>query len=116
VRVSFDFLVLRCKNISVRREFYEKLGLMFINEKHGNGPEHYSSEIDGVLIELYPLQENEHVDRCRVGFSVTSFLELTAKLTQDESIEIVEMVHELNERLVMIVKDPDGRTVEISDI
>lgn len=35
-------------------EFFTGLGLTFVPEKHGKGPDHYSCERDGKVFEIYP--------------------------------------------------------------
>lgn len=46
--------VLVCPDIEVTRAFYEGLGLSFVREQHGNGPEHYAARIGDAVLELYP--------------------------------------------------------------
>jgi hypothetical protein len=46
--------VLRVDDIEKMRAFLEALGLTFVREKHGSGPEHYSCERNGRVLEIYP--------------------------------------------------------------
>jgi len=47
--------VIRVPDIEMMREYMEETyGLVFVREKHGNGPEHYACEIHGKVIEIYP--------------------------------------------------------------
>lgn len=50
-------VVLQCRDIEKSKEFYKCLGLTFTKEKHGKGREHYASEKDGLVFELYPIKE-----------------------------------------------------------
>lgn len=40
-------------------EFYQTLGLTFVQEKHGNGPTHYACEQNGMVFEIYPAKSND---------------------------------------------------------
>ena len=54
-------LVLRCADIDRSQQFYSALGLEFGFEQHGDQPGHYSTELDGVLLELYPVDATRAV-------------------------------------------------------
>ena len=47
-------LVLRTSEIQKTKEFFESLGMVFVEEKHGNGPTHWAYEKDGKVLEIYP--------------------------------------------------------------
>ncbi len=49
------YVVLRCADLERSRRFYELLGLQLVPEQHGKGSRHYSCEMGGVTLELYPL-------------------------------------------------------------
>jgi catechol 2,3-dioxygenase-like lactoylglutathione lyase family enzyme len=48
-------LVLRCADIDRSQRFYSALGLEFGFEQRGDQPGHYSAEVDGMVLELYPV-------------------------------------------------------------
>jgi catechol 2,3-dioxygenase-like lactoylglutathione lyase family enzyme len=50
--MRLNLLVLRCKSIQVTKAFYEKLGLIFVQEQHGKGAVHYSTYVDEMVLEL----------------------------------------------------------------
>ena len=114
MNISVNLLVLRCRNIEVSRKFYEKLGIKFNKEKHGSGPEHFAAEVGNLIFELYPLNENEKPDNNRVGFSTPLLADVSGNLIHDKDIQVVEQIHERNGHLVLVVKDPDGRKVEVT--
>lgn len=87
--MKLTLLVIRCRNLELSRLFYEGLDLRFIQEKHGKGPKHYSTEIDGVVFELYPDEDKHITELVRLGFSSD---------TVRKGIYV----------------DPDGRNVEIT--
>ena len=111
--LSLNLLVLRCKNIDDSRLFYEKLGFKFLKEKHDAGPMYFTADVDGLVFELYPLRENEKPDNCKLGFSTASLDSISDDLVHDKSIQLVEPVLKLHGDFVIVVKDPNGRAVEI---
>lgn len=110
--MNLNLLVLRCKNIEATKNFYEKLGLKFVKEQHGKSPIHYSTEIDQITIELYPLKEGYPVESNRLGFRV-DFNDIQTYLVH-VGIEIVSE-YEFSNQLIVVVVDPDGRKVELSN-
>ncbi|OUR88493.1 hypothetical protein A9Q81_23910 [Gammaproteobacteria bacterium 42_54_T18] len=70
--MNISLLVIRCKDIEESRVFYERLGLAFMKEKHGNGPVHYSSEHDDMVFELYPNKGEAPTDNTRLGFKIAN--------------------------------------------
>ncbi len=105
-----NLLVLRCKDIEKSKEFYEKLKLIFIKEQHGKGPIHYSTSMGNLVIELYPLTQ-DIMDNTRLGFSInTDDLENYLK---DKKIDI-DTTYAFNNTVTFVVKDPDGRKVELT--
>ncbi len=103
--MKLKLLVLRCINIERTKEFYEQLGLIFENEKHENGPSHFSSEFDGFVLELYPAAGNQ-IDNSRLGIEIENLSSII------ESMEIIEE-YEFNSRKTWLAKDPDGRKIEL---
>ncbi len=57
VAVPMPYLVLRTKYPNIAAGLLEKAGLPVREEKHGNGPAHYSCIIDMVVLEIYPETE-----------------------------------------------------------
>ena len=86
-------------------EFYNQLGLSFQKEKHGSGPEHDSSEYENFILELYP-SLNSVTDNTRLGFEVENLSSII------ESMDVIQE-YEFNNRKTWVVKDPDGRKVEL---
>lgn len=102
-----NLLVLRCADIQLSKAFYENLGLSFDKEKHGNGPEHYATCMnDGLVIELYPATERFPVDHCRLGVCVPNLSEMAISFNKE-----IECRGDTN---FFLVKDPDDRTIELS--
>jgi cupin superfamily acireductone dioxygenase involved in methionine salvage len=47
-------LVLRVDDMERVRMFFEQMGLTFVKEKHGKGPEHFAAEHGENVLEIYP--------------------------------------------------------------
>jgi len=108
LKMKINLLVLRCKDIEVAKRFYEKLGFEFIEEQHGKGPVHYSSDVGGVLLELYPLKGELPLEQSRLGFAVElKYMEAM----QNEMLSS----YEFDGIEVMVVQDPDGRKIELRE-
>jgi catechol 2,3-dioxygenase-like lactoylglutathione lyase family enzyme len=114
MKLAVNLLVLRCKDIEVTRRFYEQLGLAFVEEKHGTGPRHYAWENGGFVLELYPVAEGQAPDNVRIGFSTPLLAEMAGNLRHSSDVNVVKQPHVAADRLVMLLQDPDGRKVEVS--
>lgn len=114
--LSINLLVLRCRDIEVAQQFYSCLGFEFQSEKHGNGPTHYAAENFGYVLELYPLPEGKEPDNVRLGFATPMFETISEMCLNDESIKVVKGPHEAFGRRAILLQDPDGRKVEVSEL
>ena len=92
--MQLNLLVLRCQDIEKTRQFYSQLGFQFVPEQHGNSPLHYSAQLDALTLELYPAKSEP--DTVRLGFSVPESLILQLGLNNSG-----------------VLRDPDGRSVEL---
>ncbi|HEY8459146.1 MAG TPA: VOC family protein [Blastocatellia bacterium] len=116
---SLSSLVLRTTKVDACLEFYRRLGLSFVEEKHGKGPVHYSSSSNGVLIEIYPEPQKDVTERAaeasiRLGFTVEA---LAATLESLETIgaRVLRQPALTRWGRVAVALDPDGREVEINE-
>ena len=82
---SINLIVLNCKNLEESLSFYGTLGLEFQEEQHGKSPIHYSCQMDGILLELYPTQK-ECGQRDRIGLVVNDLDDILTKLTSSPTI------------------------------
>lgn len=114
LKLAVNLLVLRCKDVEITRRFYEKLGLVFIEEKHGNGPKHYAWDSGDFLLELYPTTEGQLPDNVRIGFTTPSLADLTGDLLHRPDVNVLKPPHATADRLAILLQDPDGRKVEVS--
>lgn len=116
MNISINLLVLRCKDIDLTRRFYEQLGLLFIEEKHGKGPVHYACNNGGFVLELYPTTDGQSPDNIRVGFLTTDLVTLNGDLVNGSGVKVLKPPAATADRIVMVLEDPDGRKVEISQL
>lgn len=107
--MKLNLLVLRTTRLEDMRSFYSALGAQFQIEKHGNGPEHYAATIDDDLVlELYPTPDGAMPDAgLRLGLKVENISETLRLIGQDVAPRQTQW------GLRAIIRDPDGRTVEL---
>ena len=108
---SLTLLVLYTEDIERLRLFYEACGLTMNEEQHDDGPRHYSSVLSsGTVFELYPGAVNDG----RLGLRVPSLdRALDAMNTGGNRLEGKPILRDGMRYIV--VKDPDGRRVELSE-
>ncbi len=117
--ISLSLVVIRSANIEAALNFYRVIGLNFVQEQHGSGVIHYSCDLNGIVLEIYPLQasspiESETKHTTMLGFEVESLDETLSKLNElgiapkgtPKSSEYGRWVN---------VADPDGRKIQINE-
>ena len=74
-----NLLVLRARDPRGLAEFYGLLGLRFVPEKHGNGPDHMACDSGGSVVEIYPRKSGQESTRSvRLGFAMLQRTTATA--------------------------------------
>ena len=102
---KLNLIVLRSQKISQLLNFYESLGLKFTEEQHEEGPIHYSTNQNSMTFELYPANKH-YQDNIMLGFTISN-LEKTIQETKTT-------IHKRISKRTIIVKDPDGRLVYLT--
>ena len=114
-----SLVVIRAANQEASLAFYRALGLTFVQEQHGSGPVHYSCNLGGLVLELYPSKVSppleQSTDTTMLGFKVTS-LESTVVELQKLGIKPKSLPKESTWGRWVNVVDPDGRTVQINQV
>lgn len=109
-------LVIRTNQLEKQKIFYESLGLVFQKEKHGKGLEHFSALINNqnIVFEIYPLPKNQPLPdtTTRLGFRVHD-LEKTIEFILNIGGELKRKFRETEFGTLAVVKDFDGRSVEV---
>lgn len=106
-----NLVVVRSQDLDRLCRFYELLGLSFILERHGKGPEHFSTTIDDFVMEIYPARSPDQVDSSTgLGFRCPDVGGLVERIRAQDA-PIVREPESMPWGLQAIVKDPDGRSI-----
>lgn len=110
---KLNLLVIRSPDIDRAARFYRALGLLMTRHAHGAGPQHYASEVDGCVFEIYPTKVGATETRgTRFGFLVDAVDELVPSLV-DLGAEILEPARDSEWGRRAVVRDLDGHVVEL---
>jgi catechol 2,3-dioxygenase-like lactoylglutathione lyase family enzyme len=112
--VSLKLLVLKTPQMDRLRTFYHSLGVELVEEKHREGPVHYAGKIGDAVLEIYPLvDEGGTADATtRLGFAVDRLVEVVEALREGGTV-IASEPRQTAWGLRAVVRDPDGRAVEL---
>lgn len=114
-----SLIILRSARIQVLLEFYRALGLSFVEEQHGKGPIHYSCDIDGTILEIYPGEEGVAPHRQQGGATMLGFTVSSLNVTLTElnklGINLVSPPKESTWGRRAVVADPDGRAIDLTE-
>jgi len=111
--VSLSLLVLKTRQSERLRTFYAALGVAFATEQHGAGPIHVAGQIGDVVFEIYPLSGDGPADSTtRLGFTVDDLGGLLVRL-QALGVPVISPPRRSDWGLRAVVRDPDGRAVEL---
>lgn len=109
-------LVIKTNQLEKQKAFYENFGLVFQKEKHGNGPEHFSTFIkpQNVVFEIYPLPKNQLKSdmTTRLGFQVDDLKKTINSILRIGGV-IKSDIRKTEFGILSIVKDFDGRSIEV---
>jgi catechol 2,3-dioxygenase-like lactoylglutathione lyase family enzyme len=98
--------------------FYGALGFEFVEEQHGTGPVHYSCQLNGMVIELFPGKPGTAPDRrnsgaTMIGFQINDLDDVLENLDGLGAVILTQpQVNDWGRRVV--VEDPDGRAIELN--
>jgi predicted enzyme related to lactoylglutathione lyase len=109
-----NLIVLRSMEPSRTLSFYTMLAMTFQQEQHGSGPVHWAADLDGIVLEIYPANSADEVDATtRIGFNVNDAVSVLDKL-RSSNAEIVGELKKTKWGLRAVVRDSDGRSVELT--
>jgi lactoylglutathione lyase len=113
--VPLILLVLKTRQVEQLHLFFQTLGVELTEEQHGKGPVHFAGRAGDVVIEVYPLSDRSStVDTStRLGFAVENVVKVISALEGIGST-IVTQPRVTAWGLQAVVKDPDGRSVELT--
>lgn len=111
--MELNLVVIRAAALDRSQAFYEALGLTFVSERHGTGPEHLAATVNGVVFEIYPLGKQRPTSCVRIGFSVCSVSSAVNSI-QQLGFEVATTPTQSPRGLRAVVVDPDGHRVELT--
>jgi predicted enzyme related to lactoylglutathione lyase len=109
-----NLLVLRTCQLEALKAFYATLGIEFVTERHGGGTSHYAGYVGSLLLELYPLPEGSTQPDAttRLGFVVPD-VDAVLQTVESAGGNVVSRPQQTQWGLRAVVRDPDGRAVEL---
>jgi catechol 2,3-dioxygenase-like lactoylglutathione lyase family enzyme len=109
--VTPNLLVLRCRDLERSRAFYQLFDLAFSAHAHGKGPTHYAHETPDFVLELYPAPSSDYTDQTAIGFAVDDLAALHAQLISAGLNP--GAISKESWGTTFVIRDPDGRRVEL---
>jgi predicted enzyme related to lactoylglutathione lyase len=113
-----SLIVLRTAHVESTLAFYRAFGLEFAEEQHGSGPIHFSSEVNGTVLEIYPGAEGSAPPRQNGGATMLGFrvgsVDTIVTLLQQLGAQVVSAPKTSDWGRRAVVLDYDGRAVEIT--
>jgi lactoylglutathione lyase len=92
VKVHLSLVVIRSVNVEESVKFYRMLGLNFDKYQHGNGLEHFASNLGQATFEIYPQTARMGTTTgIRLGFQVLDLDSLVIRL-QKEDVTVITVV------------------------
>ena len=115
MRVRLNLVVLRAEEPERLAAFYSALGLSFGQHRHGAGPEHWASEKDGMVFEIYPASpKNRPTAGVRLGFAVEDVAGALDRLVAAGAV-VISGVAESPWGVRAVIQDPEGHKVELTE-
>jgi lactoylglutathione lyase len=112
--VALNLVVLRSTDLDRAARFYGLLGLAFVRERHGSGPEHLACQLGTAVLEIYPQAEGTHTTATRVGFRVPSVADAVAAV-RDAGAVVISPPKDSPWGCRAVLADPDGHRIEITE-
>ena len=112
---TLALIVLQSADVESAKDFYSLLGMSFVEEQHGQGPRHYSANLGGLVLEIYPCQGSTSISSLRIGFRVPS-LDRTLDMLRRRGARIVREAKDSPWGRRAVVEDPDGNRVELAPL
>lgn len=109
---KLNLIVLKTEDKERLKDFYQTLGLQFVQEKHGDGPIHYSCEMQGLVLEIYPGKPSKSP---MLGFNVDSIEKIVHAL-EEKKVQVKQLISNETYAKKAAVYDPDGRTVFLTQV
>ena len=110
-------IVFYAHDMTATRQFYETVGLAFAEEQHGGGPVHYACDLQGMVLEIYPLRAGVTAKPCDTVALVLFVDEFEKVLAGVRAMDLkpgkVGVYVESQGLRSVSVRDPDGLLVRL---
>ena len=112
--MKINLVVIKTHKIHELQAFYSYLGCTFDYHQHGQGVFHYSTNINGIVFEIYPLPKKivETDTTTRLGFEVENLDTLIENLKKQAATILTQPV-QTEYGYMAIIEDLDGRKIEL---
>jgi len=115
---ALSLMVLRTSQMEASLAFYRALGFSFVEEQHGSGSVHYSTQLGASVLEIFPGEPAAPLNRkaggaTMLGFSVGSVDEAVSAI-KDLGAQVVTAPSDSPWGRRAVIVDPDGRAIELS--
>ncbi len=88
---QLNLITIKSTGINKCADFYSLLGLKFIKHRHGQGPEHYASENNSFVFEIYPADTSDSTENVvRMGFIIKNLDKIIDILRKEKVIILTE--------------------------
>ncbi|BAY86232.1 hypothetical protein NIES267_57380 [Calothrix parasitica NIES-267] len=114
-QITLNLIVIRAEDLNRSKKFYEKLGINFSYEQHGNGEKHLCAMLEGIVLEIYPSSNNIDSSGVRLGFQVSSVDKTIEELQAIETV-IVSSPKDSQWGRRAVILDPDGHKIELVEL
>ncbi len=112
---ALSLFVLRANDPAALARMYELLGCEFQREQHGNGPEHFSTVLGGVVLEIYPTSQAQPATKgLRLGFRV-AHLDDTLFALQQQGATLTSAAQDSQWGRRAVLVDLEGHTLELME-
>ena len=122
-------VVLYVSDLQASLSFYRSCGLALVPERHGSGPRHYSADLGGVVLELYPRGsrpptrtrlelEVDSVGGVSAALAAAGFIDDTVLAITDRAPDAINgepYVPNAVPKCRLVLSDPDGNSVGLSE-
>jgi lactoylglutathione lyase len=112
--MTLKLIVIKTTDIDKLVMFYQLIGLSFDKHQHGKGTIHYTTMLNDIVFEIYPLPigEIKADNTLRLGFDTHNLNKLIVELELN-SVKIINYPKQTAFGLMAIVEDFDGRKIEL---
>ena len=113
--MKLDHLAVKTSDIERLKTQYESLGLHFDKHDSTARGEHYKTDFDGFIFEIYSLPTGEKQNDCAIcmGFEVEALDATIAAIKQQQNLQILTPPAQSTSGYVALVADLDGRKIEL---